>query len=54
VASNDPVERKATLTDPPLCAAVVDRLAFKAHLVESGTASHRFAKAQENRRARRR
>jgi DNA replication protein DnaC len=51
VASNAPFsEWKQTFTDPRLCAAVVDRLTFNAHIVETGSDSYRLAQAQENRR----
>jgi len=42
--------RKQTFTDPRLCAAVVDRLTFNAHIVETGSDSYRLAQTQENRR----
>ena len=32
----------ATFTDPRLAAAVVDRLTFRAHIIETGTASYRL------------
>jgi DNA replication protein DnaC len=51
VASNAPFsEWKQTFTDPRLCAAVVDRLTFNAHIVETGSDSYRLAQTQENRR----
>jgi len=42
-ASNAPFsEWSATFTDPRLAAAVVDRLTFKAHIIQTGTASYRL------------
>ena len=32
-----------TFTDPRLCAAIVDRLTFGGHIIETGTASYRLA-----------
>ncbi len=31
-----------TLTDPRLCAAIVDRLTFGGHITETGTQSYRL------------
>jgi DNA replication protein DnaC len=43
VASNAPFsEWGQTFTDPRLAAAVVDRLTFKAHIIETGTESYRL------------
>jgi DNA replication protein DnaC len=43
-ASNAPFsEWGATFTDPRLAAAVVDRLTFRAHIINTGTASYRLA-----------
>jgi DNA replication protein DnaC len=43
VASNHPFsEWGETFTDPRLAAAVVDRLTFKAHIIETGTDSYRL------------
>lgn len=43
VASNAPFsEWGATFTDPRLAAAVVDRLTFKAHIIETGSDSYRL------------
>ena len=43
VASNAPFsEWTKTFTDPRLCNAVVDRLTFKAHIIETGTESYRL------------
>ena len=42
-ASNAPFsEWGATFTDPRLAAAVVDRLTFRAHIIDTGTASYRL------------
>ncbi len=55
VASNAPFsEWKLTFTDQRLCAAVVDRLTFNAHIVETGTESYRLQQTQENHAKRRR
>jgi DNA replication protein DnaC len=51
IASNAPFsEWKQTFTDPRLCAAIVDRVTFNAHIVETGTDSFRFKKTQEKHR----
>jgi DNA replication protein DnaC len=43
VASNHPFsEWGQTFTDPRLAAAVVDRLTFNAHIIETGTESYRL------------
>jgi DNA replication protein DnaC len=43
VASNAPFsEWGRTFTDPRLCKAVVDRLTFNAHIIETGTESYRL------------
>lgn len=43
VASNAPFsEWGQTFTDPRLAAAVVDRITFKAHIIETGTQSYRL------------
>ena len=43
-ASNAPFsEWGATFTDPRLAAAVVDRLTFNAHIIQTGTTSYRLA-----------
>ena len=47
VASNHPFsEWGQTFTDPRLAAAVVDRLTFRAHLIETGTDSYRLRTAR--------
>jgi len=38
-----------TFTDPRLCAAIVDRLTFGGHIVETGTQSYRLAHTLANR-----
>ncbi len=35
-----------TFTDPRLCAAIVDRLAFAGNLLETGTDSYRLAQTR--------
>lgn len=51
VASNAPFsEWKQTFTDPRLCSAIVDRVTFNAHIIETGTESFRLAQTQEKRR----
>jgi DNA replication protein DnaC len=50
VASNAPFsEWKKTFTDPRLCNAVVDRLTFKAHIIETGTDSYRLLSSTNQR-----
>jgi DNA replication protein DnaC len=47
VASNAPFsEWGQTFTDPRLTAAVVDRLTFNAHIIETGTQSYRLRKSR--------
>ncbi|WP_370069962.1 ATP-binding protein [Streptacidiphilus sp. MAP5-3] len=51
VASNAPFsEWKQTFTDPRLCSAIVDRVTFNAHIIETGEESYRLQKTQEARR----
>jgi hypothetical protein len=38
-------EWKHTFTDPRLCAAIVDRLTYNAHIIETGSESYRLAQA---------
>jgi DNA replication protein DnaC len=46
-ASNAPFsEWGATFTDPRLAAAVVDRLTFNAHIIQTGTGSYRLASSR--------
>ena len=52
VASNHPFsEWGQTFTDPRLAAAVVDRLTFRAHLIETGTDSYRLRTARAKKAA---
>ncbi|WP_067901978.1 ATP-binding protein [Nocardia vaccinii] len=37
-----------TFTDPRLCAAIVDRLTFGGHIIETGSDSYRLARARGN------
>jgi DNA replication protein DnaC len=47
IASNEPFSGWAkTFTDPRLCAAIVDRLTFNGHIIETGTSSYRLAHAR--------
>ncbi len=46
-----PVEWTATFTDPRLCAAIVDRLTFDAHIITTGTDSYRLRAAQARHRS---
>lgn len=51
-ASNAPFsEWGATFTDPRLAAAVVDRLTFNAHIINTGTQSYRLQSTQERMKA---
>jgi DNA replication protein DnaC len=44
VASNEPFSGwTKTFTDPRLCAAIVDRLTFAGHIIQTGTTSYRLA-----------
>ena len=46
VASNSAFSEWArTFTDPRLCAAIVDRITFEAHIIETGTDSYRLRAA---------
>jgi len=50
VASNAAFSEWArTFTDPRLCAAIVDRLTFDAHIIETGTDSYRLKTTQRKR-----
>ncbi|WP_415924815.1 ATP-binding protein [Streptomyces sp. AK04-3B] len=54
IASNAPLsEWKQTFTDPRLCSAIVDRVTFNAHIIETGTDSFRLAQTQEKQARRR-
>lgn len=51
VASNAPFsEWQKTFTDQRLCSAVVDRLTFNGHIIETGTESYRLRTTQQRRR----
>jgi DNA replication protein DnaC len=50
VASNSAFSEWArTFTDPRLCAAIVDRITFEAHIIETGTESYRLRSTQRQR-----
>lgn len=52
VASNAAFSEWArTFTDPRLCAAIVDRLTFDAHIIETGTDSYRLRTTKDRRRS---
>jgi DNA replication protein DnaC len=52
IASNEPFSGwTKTFTDPRLCAAIVDRLTFNGHIIETGTTSYRLAHARASRSA---
>jgi DNA replication protein DnaC len=52
IASNEPFSGwTKTFTDPRLCAAIVDRLTFAGHIIETGTTSYRLAHARTRRAA---
>jgi DNA replication protein DnaC len=44
-------EWTATFTDPRLCAAIVDRLTYDAHIIQTGTDSYRLRTARARHRA---
>ena len=44
-----PVGWTRTFTDPRLCAAIVDRLTYGGHIIETGTTSYRLAHARSRR-----
>lgn len=47
IASNEPFSAwTKTLTDPRLCAAIVDRLTFAGQIIETGRHSYRLAHAR--------
>lgn len=47
IASNEPFSGwTKTFTDPRLCAAIVDRLTFGGHIINTGTQSYRLAHAR--------
>ncbi|WP_344244464.1 ATP-binding protein [Actinocorallia libanotica] len=50
IASNDSFGGwTKTFTDPRLCSAIVDRLAFNATIIETGTDSYRLAHSRAQR-----
>lgn len=52
IASNRPfTEWDQTFTDKRLCQAIVDRLTFEAHIIETGTQSFRLASTTAKRKA---
>lgn len=52
IASNEPFSGWAkTFTDPRLRAAIVDRLTFNAHIIETGTTSYRLAHSRARRQS---
>jgi DNA replication protein DnaC len=51
VASNEAFSSwSTTFTDPRLCAAIVDRLTYNGHIIETGTSSYRLARARSARK----
>jgi DNA replication protein DnaC len=49
IASNAPFsEWTKTFTDPRLAAAVIDRITFKAHIIETGTTSYRLTSSTKH------
>lgn len=44
-------EWTATFTDPRLCAAIVDRLTYEAHIIQTGTGSYRLRTTAARRQA---
>jgi DNA replication protein DnaC len=51
IASNEPFSSwTRTFTDPRLCAAIVDRLTFAGHIIETGTKSYRLRATKAARR----
>ncbi len=51
IASNVPFSGwTRTFTDPRLCAAIVDRLTYGGHIIETGSTSYRLAHARSRRR----
>lgn len=50
IASNEPFSGwTKTFTDPRLCAAIVDRLTYNGHIIETGTTSYRLAHTHRQR-----
>jgi hypothetical protein len=51
IVSNGPFSAwKPTFTDSWFCAAILDRVTFSTHILETGTGSLRLAQTQEKRR----
>jgi DNA replication protein DnaC len=47
IASNESFSGQTkTFTDPRLCAAIVDRLTYGGHIIETGTDSYRLAQTR--------
>ena len=52
IATNEPFSSwPTTFTDPRLCAAIVDRVTFNGHIIETGTRSYRLAHTRAARKA---
>jgi DNA replication protein DnaC len=52
IASNEPFSGwTKTFTDPRLCSAIVDRLTFGGHIIETGTQSYRLLHARQRKNA---
>jgi DNA replication protein DnaC len=52
IASNAPFsEWTATFADPRLCAAIVDRLTYDAHIITTGAGSYRLRTTTARRQA---
>ena len=50
IATNEPFSSWTnTFTDPRLCAAIVDRLTYDGHIIETGTTSYRLAHTRKTR-----
>ena len=46
-----PVEWTSAFTDPRLCAAIVDRLTYDAHIIQTGAGSYRLRTTAARRQA---
>jgi DNA replication protein DnaC len=53
IASNEPDGWTNTFTDPRLCVAIVDRVTFNAHIIETGTQSYRLRTSKTSNRRKR-
>ena len=52
IASNEPFSGwTKTFTDPRLCSAIVDRLTYGGHIIETGTQSYRLLHARQRKNA---